>query len=218
MQLPAMITFRGIESTPALEADIRRRIERLETYHSTIMGCRVIVELAQRHHETGNRYHVRIDLTVPGEEIVVAHEASLYATAQDTDLKKSRKQDEPDPARKHVRVAIREAFDITRRRLQDYARRQRGAVKTSLRQPHGRVVRVFPVDEYGFIEAQDGHEVYFQKTSVLNNAFSRLTVGTEVAFAEEPGEKGPQASTVKLTRRRRPRRRLSIASLQPSGR
>jgi len=218
MQLPATITFRGIESTPALEAEIRRRIEKLGTYHSAIMGCRVLVELAQRHHETGNRYHVRIDLTVPGEEIVVAHEASLHATAQDTAVTKSRKQDEPDPARKHVQVAIREAFDITRRRLQDCARRQRGAVKTSVRQPHGRVVRMFPGNEYGFIEAQDGHEVYFQRTSVLNNAFNRLTVGTEVAFVEEPGEKGPQASTVKLTRRRRPRRPSSMASLEPSGR
>ena len=198
MQLTPTITFRGIEPSAALEAGIRTRIDKLETYYHPIMGCRVLVELAQRHHEAGNHYHVRIDLTVPGEEIVVAHEASLHATDQDIHLAKATKQDEPDPERKHALAAVREAFDIARRRLQDYARRQRGAVKTAARQPRGRVVQLFPIDEYGYIEAEDGHEVYFQKSSVLKNAFDRLAVGSTVSFVEEPGEKGPQASTVKL--------------------
>jgi Sigma 54 modulation protein / S30EA ribosomal protein len=80
MQLTPTITFRGIEPSAALEAKIRTRIDKLETYSPSIMGCHVLMELAQRHHEAGNRYHVRIDLTVPGEEIVVAHEASLHGT------------------------------------------------------------------------------------------------------------------------------------------
>jgi hypothetical protein len=33
---------------------------------------------------------------------------------------------------------------------------------------------------------------------VLDDAFDELTIGTRVAFAEEPGEKGPQASTVRI--------------------
>jgi cold shock CspA family protein/ribosome-associated translation inhibitor RaiA len=206
MQLTPTITFRGIEPSAALEAEIRSRIHNLEKYYRAIMGCRVVVEFVQRHHETGNRYHVRIDLTVPGEEIVVAHEASLHATAQDIDVEEARKADEPDPERKHARVAVREAFDAARRRLQDYAQRQRGAVKAPVRQPHGRVAQLFPIDEYGYIEAEDGHDVYFQKGSVLKDAFDRLTVGSVVSFVEEPGEKGPQASTVKLLHPRRSRR------------
>jgi cold shock CspA family protein/ribosome-associated translation inhibitor RaiA len=198
MQLPATITFRGIEPSDALEADIRRRIDRLETYFSPIMGCRVLVEFAERHHQTGNHFHVRIDLTVPGDEIAVAHDASLHATAKDTGATKGRKQNEPDPERKHAYVAIREAFDVARRQLQDYARRHRGMVKTSARQPRGRVVRIFPVEGYGFIEAQDGHEVYFKENSVLDSAFDQIAVGNQVTFAEEPGDKGPQASTVRL--------------------
>ena len=70
------------------------------------MGCHVLVELAQRHREAGNRYHVRIDLTVPGEEIVVAHEASLHATDQDIHLAKATKQDEADPERKTRVISI----------------------------------------------------------------------------------------------------------------
>jgi cold shock CspA family protein len=170
------------------------------------MGCRVLLEFVQRHHEGGNRYHVRIDLTVPGEEIVVAHEANLHAAAQDIDAEKVARVAESDPERKHARVAVREAFDIARRRLQDYARRQRGTVKTAARQPRGRVTQLFPIDQYGFIEAEDGHEVYFQKSSVLKGAFDRLAVGSAVSFVEEPGEKGPQASTVKLVHPRRTRR------------
>jgi cold shock CspA family protein/ribosome-associated translation inhibitor RaiA len=216
MQLTPTITFRGMDRSEALESEIRARIKKLDTYYRSIMGCRVLVELAQRHHETGNHYHVRIDLTVPGEEIVVAHDASLHATAQDIDIEKARKADEPDPERKHARVAVRAAFDIARRRLQDYGRRLRGTVKTPVRQPRGHIVRLFPVDEYGFIEAEDGHEVYFQKSSVLKNVFDRLTVGSVVSFVEEQGEKGPQASTVKLPHQRRGRQPSPAAAAEPT--
>ena len=133
MQLAPMITFRGVERTAALEAAVRTRLRRLDTYYRRIIGVRVLVELVQRHHEAGNRYHVRIDLTVPGEEIVVAHEASLHATAQDIGAEKLTKATESDPERKRARVAVREAFEIARRRLQDYARRRRGTIKTSAR-------------------------------------------------------------------------------------
>ena len=205
MQLTPNITFRDVERTDALETEILTRLRKLEMYYPRLMGCRILVEMVQRHHEAGNRYHVRIDLTVPGEEIVVAHEAGLHATAQDVDAERLTKVAESDPERKHARVAIREAFDIARRRLQDYARRQRGTVKTAVRQSRGRVSQLFPVDEYGYIEAEDGHEVYFQKSSVLKDAFDRLAVDSAVSFVEEPGDKGPQASTVKLLHPRRVR-------------
>jgi cold shock CspA family protein len=159
---------------------------------------------------------VRIDLTVPGEEIVVAHEASLHQTAQDVQTEKLTKEAEPDPERKHARVAIREAFDVARRRLQDFARRQRGVVKASARPPRGRVVRLFPIDEYGYIETDDGHEVYFQKSSVLKNAFDRLAVGSRVSFVEERGEQGPQASTVRLLNPRRKRQVPPAQAMEPA--
>jgi cold shock CspA family protein len=80
------------------------------------------------------------------------------------------------------------------------------------------VVRLFPLEEYGFIEAEDGHEVYFQRNSVLHDAFDRLVVGSEVSFVEEEGDKGPQASTVKLAHRRKTRRGLPDASVPSSSR
>jgi cold shock CspA family protein len=58
--------------------------------------------------------------------------------------------------------------------------------------------------EFGFLEAADGHEVYFHKNSVLDG-YDKLAIGTRVVFAEEQGEKGPQASTVKLPGKHRMR-------------
>jgi cold shock CspA family protein/ribosome-associated translation inhibitor RaiA len=211
MQLTPTITFHGVERTSALEAEVMRRVRKLETYYPRIIGCRVLVDLVQRHHESGNRYHVRIDLTVPGEGIVVTHEAGPHATALDIDAEKLTKAAESDAERKHAVVAIRDAFDVARRRLQDCARRQRGSVKTAARAARGRVSQLFPIDDYGYIQAEDGHEVYFQRSSVLRNDFDRLAVGTVVSFAEARGDKGPQASTVRLAHPRRVHRSSQAA-------
>lgn len=218
VQITPAITFRGLARSPAVQAEIHERLGRLEGFYPGIIGCRVLVELVQHHHQSGNHYHVRIDLTVPGEEIVVAHEANLRAAAQDVDAEKIARTDEPDPARRHVRVAIRNAFDIARRQLQDYARQQRGVVKTAVKRPRGRISRLFPVKEYGYIEAEDGHEVYFQKSSVLKGAFALLAVGTAVSFAEEAGERGPQASSVRLLHPHRVHRAAQTAHATPGRR
>lgn len=96
----------------------------------------------------------------------------------------------------NILLAIRDAFDAARRKLQDYARRERGVVKVHEGSPHGRVSKVFPEEGFGFLETHDGREIYFHEHSVLESGFAGLKVGTEVHFVEEAGEKGPQASTV----------------------
>jgi hypothetical protein len=163
MQVPATITFRRIPPSAALEAAIRQRLRKLEIYCPSLMGARVLLEPAARHHRDGNRFHVRIRLTVPGEEITIGHEPSLRPGARALAAARTRKQDEPDPSHRLLGVAIREAFDVARRRLQDYVRRQRGSVKQHAPRPEGRVVRLLPGESCGFLEAPDGHEVYFHR-------------------------------------------------------
>jgi cold shock CspA family protein/ribosome-associated translation inhibitor RaiA len=183
MQLPLQVSFRHMEHSAAIEALVREKAAHLDTFAGHIMRCRVVVEPAGEHHLHGNLYEVRIDLTVPGEEIAVTREPGEHAEYRD------------------IRVALRDAFDSARRKLEDYVRRRRGAVKALETAPHGRVSKLFPEEGYGFLETPDGREVYFHRHSVLHDAFDRLQVGAEVAFVEEEGKKGPQASTVRLAGR-----------------
>jgi hypothetical protein len=90
----------------------------------------VLVERADHHHRDGSRYRVRIDLAVPGEDIVIAHDASPRSGARQRAAQSLRKGDELERTHRRATVAIREAFEQARRRLQDYERRRRGQVKT----------------------------------------------------------------------------------------
>jgi cold shock CspA family protein/ribosome-associated translation inhibitor RaiA len=196
--LPIQITFRNIESAPEIEKDITARAKKLETFYSPITSCRILVEAPARHRQKGFPFHIRIDLTVPEGEIVVNREPTLYSKEQDIEVERRRKDMETRPERKHLKVAIHEAFDVARRRLQDHARRRRVDVKTHEPAPQARVVKLFPTRNHGYLETPDGREIYFHENSVMNNRFKDLTLGSKVSFAEESGEQGPQASTVRL--------------------
>lgn len=129
MTLPLQVTFRNVPLPDRVEAVVRRRAAQLDRYYDAIMSCRVLVERADRHHADGSRFHVRVELGVPGGEVVVSHDSSLHGGARRTGRPRERKEDEIDRAHKHAEVAVRKAFDAVRRRLQDFARRQRGDIK-----------------------------------------------------------------------------------------
>jgi cold shock CspA family protein len=200
MIVPVQVTFRNLSHSDAIEAFIRDKAEGLDRYYDHIMGCRVIVEVPHRHHREGPHCHVRIDLTVPGGEIVVKREPTLHARQLDTEVEECTKCMEVARSHKHLKVAIREAFDAARRKLQDYARRQRADVKSHKERPEGRVCRIYPEEGYGYIETRDGSEIFFHKNSVLKGDFDDMKVGIRVSYVEEQGEKGPQASTVRTGR------------------
>jgi cold shock CspA family protein len=192
------VTFRGLPHSEALEAEIRQRIAWLEQFYAGIVRCRVLVELPHRHRHDGRHFHVRIEMTVPGgPPIVVSHEPSLHGGLKDFQEEAHHKETEIEGVHRYAAVAIHEAFDSARRRLEDFAREQRGAVKTHEVPAHGEVVELAKIDGYGFIQSGESR-IYFNRASVLDEAFDDLTIGTPVAFIEEPGEKGPQASTVRV--------------------
>jgi ribosome-associated translation inhibitor RaiA len=129
MKLPTQITFRNMDSSPAVEARVRGEAEKLSEFYNSIMGCRVMVEIPHQHRQQGKRFHIRIDLTVPGGEIVVNHEPSLRGSIRQNGIEKRKKERDVAAPHKDIYVAIRDAFKAARRRLQDYARIQSGAVK-----------------------------------------------------------------------------------------
>ena len=202
MILPIQITFRNMEPSEHVEEWIREGGAKLDEFYNRIMGCRVLVELPSRHRKWGSLYHVRIDLTVPGGELVVNRQPSLHSSIQRIDEQKVAKHLEVKAPHRELRQAIDDAFKEMGRRLQEYARRQRGDVKTHEPAPRARVGKLFPREGYGFLETPGGREIYFHKNSVLDGGFGHLKVGTAVKFAEEEGEKGPQASTVRPVRKR----------------
>jgi cold shock CspA family protein len=62
------------------------------------------------------------------------------------------------------------------------------------------VSKLLPEEGFGFLATPDGREIYFHQRSVLHGGFRRLKVGSEVTFVEEQGERGAQASTVRIRR------------------
>jgi ribosome-associated translation inhibitor RaiA len=122
---PTQITFRNLGASPALEQEIRERAAWLETFYAGLVGCHVTVEIPHRHRKHGRPLHVRIELSVPGEDVIVSHAPTRHALGRSL-----HKSEELDGAHKDALVTIHEAFDIARRRLEDFARRQRGDVKT----------------------------------------------------------------------------------------
>lgn len=206
MKIPLQITFRNMPPSQAIEENIREKADKLDSLFDGIMSCRVSVEAPHRHHYKGKAYEVRIGMTVPGGELVINRapkrlDAAKIARPEDLE-KNLAEHHEPSKhgAHEDVYVAIRDAFNAAGRKLQDYARRRRGNTKIH-ETPLARVVRIFPVENYGFLETPDGRELYFHKNSVLQPGFESLKVGSQVYYAEELGEKGPQATTVRVAGR-----------------
>jgi ribosomal subunit interface protein len=106
MPIPLQITVLNVPRSAALEARVAEMTAKLEKFHSRIVSCRVNIEELRRHRSRGRLYHVRVDLRVPGKEIVSNH------------------RHHKDPY-----LALRDAFLSLRRQLEDVSRVKRGEVK-----------------------------------------------------------------------------------------
>lgn len=188
MQFPPEIAFRGFEPDEWLKDGVRREIDSLDEYFDRIVGCRVMVELPHQRREVGNPYHVRIELSVPGRNLVVSRSPKARERERETQMS-----------------ALDDAFGAMRRRLENYARELRGDVKRKPEPVHGRVWRLYPGgapgERYGFIRTPDGSDIYFHENSLIDAEYEQVEVGDKVRFDEEQGVEGPQASTVRLLER-----------------
>jgi len=181
MKIPMQITLRNVDQSEALETRIREKAKKLESFFEHIISCRVVVDMPHNHKHQGKAFNIRIDVGVPGREIVV---------------NRDRHED--------VYVALRDAFDATRRQLDDYVQRLRGDTKHHQPEFVGAVLRLFPDDGCGFILRADGDELYFHRDNVVSPAFHQLNVGDEVKFIEELAAEGPQAKRVSIGRHHMP--------------
>lgn len=182
MDVPAEITYRGVDKTQTLDDLIRNKIANLEKYSSRINSCRVSVELDQSGKTTSNIYRVRIDLTMTqGQEIPIVEKTK------------------PDDEKLGVEAIVRRAFDIAKRQAIKMKERQSREVKRHPEQTvQGLVKNVFPDQGYGFIQSLDGEDIYFHQNSVANDDFHRITEGTGVTYSATLGEEGLQATVVHI--------------------
>jgi ribosomal subunit interface protein len=179
MAVPVQITFRDIPPSAAVTAHVERRAEKLETFFDRMTKCHVVVEEPHRHSRQGKKFQVEIDMHVPGKELVISKT--------------------PSDSKEDLHAAIDVAFDDAERVLEDYSRKLKPDTKLHSTPPRGLIAKIFHDRGYGFIAADgDGHEVYFHRNSVIGERFEKLATGTKVRFAEEDGDKGPQASTVHI--------------------
>ncbi len=117
MQVPLQITFRDFppsEAMPlcvavsfraassAIAARVRQQAEKLNRFSNRISKCQVVLEVPHQHHRHGNIYRVRINLTLPGEELVIDRSSQ-------------------NQSHKNLYIAMRDAFNAAQRKLKNYA-------------------------------------------------------------------------------------------------
>lgn len=185
VQRPLQIAYRGIASSPALDALIRERAVALERMHPRIVGCRVVVEVPHRGAESAKvPLAVTVEVEVPNRSLVVGRgEHARHAAKEDQT------------------AALNRAFDAAERQLEKINDLQDGDVRRhEAAVQSGMVVRLFPEEGYGFIEIDNAPELYFTRNAVAGGAFDDLRVGmmVQVTPATTEGPMGPQASSVRL--------------------
>lgn len=113
MQIPLQITFHGIDHSDAVETRVREKVGKLEQFCDRITGCKVAIESNHKNtsnlHHKGDAYHVRIDLTVPGSELVVKRDSDEH---------------------EDIYAALKGAFQAMERQVKEYVARSRGDVKS----------------------------------------------------------------------------------------
>lgn len=186
MQVTPEVIFKSIRRSLWVETYVAERLEHLEKFAQDITRCHVTLSREQSSQRKGNRYSVMVEVRVPRQ-----HDLAVKKQKQIHDM------------RTQLPAIINEAFGAIETQLKRTVARRRREEKSHNGQPHGLVEKIFAEHGYGFIRAiEDDRQFYFHRNSVLHDDFKRLTVGTEVRFAPEQGEEGPQASSVQLVARR----------------
>jgi ribosomal subunit interface protein len=105
MDVPLELAFHNLEASEAVEARVRERVAKLEKMFPRLVACRVVVEAPHKQHQKGNIFRVRIEMSVPGDDLVVSKEPN-HAHERFAD---------PD-----VYAVLKDAFETAERMLRDY--------------------------------------------------------------------------------------------------
>lgn len=187
MQRDPVIAYRNLDSSPAVEEIVARRIEALERISDRITGIDVTIEAPQKRKLHGRVFRVHLNLHVPGPDLAVSREVSQGS------------------ARDDVLLAVNRAFSAAEKALKKQ-KKTMAAVEVKHHPPvlHGEITAIEPELGYGYVRADDGREVYFQRDGLTSDDWDRLGTGTRLRFREMEGEKGPFATGVTVVDGRGP--------------
>ena len=101
MHNPVEIVLRGIPHSGALERYIGEQARKLDLVCARLRSCHVVAEALHRPKQQGAQFAVRLNITLPGTEVVVNREHG-----------------------EDVYMAVRDAFEAAGLQLKDHIRRQ----------------------------------------------------------------------------------------------
>ena len=182
MDRPLDIAFHNCQHSDAVEAEIRRHVDKLEKRFPHLTGCRVSVEALHNQHRTGNVFDVHVVLSVSGRDLAVSraphHAKDRFA--------------HPD-----LQTSLRDAFKAAERQLDAYKGKPgQDQTAPSGSAVTGQVAQMLPEADHGFILNNLGTQLYFHRDSLTRGGFDKLQVGDKVHYVEEDGDAGPVATKV----------------------
>lgn len=174
-----MISYHNLDASPAVDAIARRRTEKLEHLFERIIGCDLALEALQRRKRHGRTVRAHLVVHLPGPDISVERTVA-QGSAQDDLI-----------------LAVNRAFSAAEKMLKRQ-KKVMGHNEVKHHPPvlHGEITLIEKDLGHGWLRADDGREVYFQKDALTGGDWSSLSVGTRLRFRELQGDKGPYATGV----------------------
>ena len=95
------ITYHNLDTSPALNEDISKRLNKLERYSNDIHHIRIVVDSPHNHKHKGKSFHIAIEISLNGSR------NPIHIS-----------QDNPS-----IHTAVKNVFESTERQLKSHAER-----------------------------------------------------------------------------------------------
>ncbi|MBU0664640.1 MAG: cold shock domain-containing protein [Proteobacteria bacterium] len=173
------VETRNVELRKGWQERIEEEKEKIVRHYANfVLHLRVSIE-ATKHHKEGG-FELKLVATVPNDTVVVSRKGES------------------------MNALLVEAFDVLSLQLKEIQRKKRkdqkgleGSIEVG---SFGVVRKVSPFESYGFIVTPDEREIYFHENALKDISLDKLLEGDEVMYGETVGDKGPQASWVRVAR------------------
>jgi ribosomal subunit interface protein len=184
MEIPMELAFHELETSEFVRAHVRDRVDELQKFHDRIQSVRIAVEAPHRAGDHVIQYRVRVDVRVPGSELVAV----------------SKPSDDSEERQRDAYYAVDDAFDKMETQLRRLAGKLRARRKERPHLMSGVVAALDPAAGTGFIEALDGRELYFENGDIRNAEIGDLEPGDSVRFEprDESGSPRPRVDYVRV--------------------